>query len=72
MGVNTGKTRPAKLLGLALLEVARDFPIATDIFQSGFLERPNAKVEGQRCEALLSLSNLRLGWWQMLGLMSYP
>jgi hypothetical protein len=36
MGVNTGKTRLAKLLGLALLEVARDFPIATDIFQSGF------------------------------------
>jgi len=36
MGVNAGKTGRDHLVGRALLEVSKDLPIATDIFQSGF------------------------------------
>ena len=31
----------------------------------GIKKTPNAKVEGQECEAFLSRSNLLLGQWQM-------
>jgi hypothetical protein len=59
--VIAGKAKRGHFLGLAMLEFSRDLLIAATCFQSEYLERPNAKVEGQRCEALLSHSNLLLG-----------
>jgi len=61
MGVIAGKAWRGHFLGRAMLEFSRDLLIAESCFQSGFLERPNAKVEGPGCEAFGSLSNLRLG-----------
>jgi hypothetical protein len=62
MGVIAGKAKRGHFLGLAMLEFSRDLLIAATCFQSEYLERPNAKVEGPGCEAFGSLSNLRLGW----------
>jgi hypothetical protein len=50
MGVIAGKTRQSQFLGHALLGFSRDLLIAENCFQSGFLERPNARGKLRRKE----------------------
>jgi hypothetical protein len=61
MGVIAGKAKRGNFLGLAMLEFSRDLLIAATCFQSEYLERPNAQVNRQKCEAFLSALNLQLG-----------
>jgi hypothetical protein len=60
MGVIAGATKRGHFLGLALLEFSRDLLIAATCFQSEYLERPNARVNRQCCEAVLSALNGKL------------
>jgi hypothetical protein len=53
-GVIAGKAKRGHFLGRAMLEFSRDLLIAEDCFQSGFLERPNAKVKGRRARIFRS------------------
>jgi hypothetical protein len=68
MGVIAGKTRQSQFLGLALLGFSRDLLIAENSFQSGFLERPNAQVQGRALGTAEARSgggvpcNAQLGW----------
>jgi hypothetical protein len=48
MGVIAGKAWRGHFLGRAMLEFSRDLLIAESCFQSGFLERPNARGKPRR------------------------
>jgi hypothetical protein len=58
MGVIAGESMRCQFFGLALLEFSRDLRIAENCFQSGFLERPNARVNrrqpAKRVDVLLN------------------
>jgi len=64
MGVIAGKAWWGHFLGRAMLEFSRDLLIAESCFQSGFLERPNVRVNrrqaAKRVDVLLN-NQLGLG-----------